>query len=257
MFGLKKRTRQRLIKQQFPDQWLAILNKNVPYFRHLPAELQTRLKGLTTVFLEEQTFEGCAGLKITDEIRVTIAAQASVLMLGIDNISYFYEGLRSILVYPKSYIAKVKRTKNSFFVEEGFQPRHGEAWSHGNVVLAWDEVKRGASDIHDGHNLVFHEFAHQLDYEYGATNQTDLPNDESSYLSWAWVISNEYSNFLKALQEHRHTLINEYGAKNLAEFFAVVTEYFFEKPAELRKNHPELYQQFTEFYRQDPASYLN
>jgi Mlc titration factor MtfA (ptsG expression regulator) len=159
-------------------------------------------------------------------------------------------------VYPESYVAKVKNTHNSFFVEEGFQHRNGEAWSRGLIVLAWDEVKKGASDIHDGQNLVFHEFAHQLDYDYGATEQVESADDDSSFLSWAWVVGNEYNNFLRALRRNQQTLIDEYGATNLAEFFAVVTESFFEKPRELKKKHPDLYQQLTEFYRQDPASYI-
>lgn len=255
MFGFKKWRRKRLMKQPLPEEWLSILKENVPYFQHLPPELQTKLQGFTQVFLNEKTFEGCAGLKLTDEIRVTIAAQACILLLGIDDLTSFYEGLRSVLVYPESYVAKVKNTNNSFFVEEGFQRRHGEAWSRGHVVLAWNEVKKGASDIHDGENLVFHEFAHQLDYDYGATEQVES-DDQSSYLSWGWVVGNEYNNLLKALKRNQQTLIDEYGATNLAEFFAVVTETFFEKPAALQKRHPDLYKQLTEFYQQDPASYI-
>lgn len=255
MFGFKKWRRKRLMQQPFPDEWLPILKQNVPYFRTLPSDLQTKLQGLTHIFLNEKTFEGCAGLELTDEIRVTIAAQACILLLGVDDLSSFYEGLRSVLVYPESYVAKVKNTHNSFFVEEGFEQRHGEAWSRGHVVLAWDEVKKGASDIRDGQNLVFHEFAHQLDYDYGATDQIES-EDQSSYLSWAWVVGNEYNNLLEALKRNQQTLIDEYGATNLAEFFAVVTESFFEKPRALQKKHPELYQQLSEFYQQDPASYI-
>ena len=256
MFGFTKRRRRRLMKQAFPDDWLNILQKNVPYYQHLPDELQTKLRGFINIFLDEKTFEGCAGLKITNEIRVTIAAQACILLLGIQDVSTFYEDLRSILVYPERYVAKIKTQHDSFFVEEGFQQRNGEAWQRGHVVLAWDEVRKGASDIHDGQNLVFHEFAHQLDYEYGATEQVEEQYEESSYLSWARVVGGEYRKFLRALQRNQHTLINAYGAKNLAEFFAVITECFFEKPRELRKKHPDLYQQLTGFYRQDPAEYI-
>lgn len=256
MFGFKKWRRKHLMQQPFPDEWLTILRKNVPYYRYLPSDLQQKLKGLINIFLTENTFEGCAGLEVTDEIRVTIAAQACILLLGIEDLSSFYESLRSVLVYPETYVAKVKNTQNSFFVEEGFQQRHGEAWSRGHVVLAWDEVQKGASDIHDGQNLVFHEFAHQLDYDYGATSQIESTNGQSSYLSWGWVVGNEYNNLLEALKRNQQTLIDEYGATNLAEFFAVVTEYFFEKPQELQQKHPELYQQLKEFYQQDPATYI-
>jgi len=257
MFGFKKWRRNRLIKKPFPDRWQQILQQNVPYYRFLPAELQPKLEGFIQIFLHENTFEGCGGLEISDEIRVTIAAQACILLLGIDDLSAFYEGLRSVLVYPESYVARVKNTQNSFFVEEGFQQRHGEAWSRGLVVLAWNEVKKGGSDIHDGQNLVFHEFAHQLDYDYGATSEIESTDQSSSFLSWGRVVGNEYNNLLDALKKNQRTLIDEYGATNLAEFFAVVTEHFFEQPTALRKKHPELYRQLQSFYRQDPAQYLS
>lgn len=256
MFGFKKWRRRRLMKQSFPDQWSKILHKNVPYARQLPADRQKKLKGLINIFLDEKRFEGCAGLEITDEIRVTIAAQACILMLGLDDLSYFYDDLRSVLVYPESYVAEVKNHHNSFFVEEGFQRRHGEAWSHGNVILTWDEVQKGASDIHDGQNLVFHEFAHQLDYEYGATDQIEQNYDESHFLSWARVMGQEYQKFLRSLEQNQQTLIDSYGATNLAEFFAVISECFFEKPKELKAQHPKLYKQLREFYQQDPTSYI-
>lgn len=257
MFGFKKWRRKRLSKRSFPEEWEAVLRRNVPYVRHLPQELQEKLKGLITIFLHEKNFEGCAGLEVTDEIRVTIAAQASILMLGISDLSSFYNDLRSVLVYPKPYVVRIKNHYDSFFVQEGFQRRRGEAWSRGHVVLAWNEVQKGASDIHDGQNLVFHEFAHQLDYEYGATDQIEENYDESHFLSWARVVGGEYQKFLQAIKRNQQTLIDAYGATNLAEFFAVVTEYFFEKPLELKSKHPELYRQLKEFYQQDPASYIN
>lgn len=256
IFGFKKWRRKRQMKQSFPEEWEHFLHQNVPYTRHLPAELQEKLKGLVNIFISENNFEGCAGLEITDEIRVTIAAQASILMLGIDDLSFFYDDLRSVLVYPESYVAEVKNRNNSFFVEEGFQQRQGEAWSHGNVVLAWNEVQMGGSDIHDGQNLVFHEFAHQLDYEYGATRQIESDYENSQYLSWARVLGREYQKILQSLERNQQTLINSYGATNIAEFFAVITECFFEKPDELKNRHPELYHKFKDFYQQDPASYI-
>lgn len=255
MFWFKKRRRQRLMQKPFPKAWVEILHQNVPYFRRLPDHHQQKLQGLIHIFLDEKRFEGCGGLQITDEIRLTIAAQACILMLGLNDLSAFYPDLRSVLVYPHYYVANVKNHHQSFFVEEGFEHRNGEAWSHGNIVLAWDEVKRGASDIDDGQNLVFHEFAHQLDYESGATEQVESDYEESHYLSWARVMGDEYQNFLHDLKHHQQTVIDSYGATNLAEFFAVVTECFFERPKALKKKHPDLYGQFHEFYLQDPASY--
>ena len=257
MFGFKKWRRKRLLKKRFPDDQLAILKRNVPYYHQLPTDLQKKLVGLTNIFLNEKRFEGCAGLEITDQIRVSIAAQASILLLGTEDLSYFYEDLRSVLVYPKKYVAKVKQRNNGIFVEEGFEQRHGEAWSHGYVVLAWNEVQQGASDIHDGQNLVFHEFAHQLDYEYGATDQIEQDYGDSHFLSWARILGKEYRQFLKTIEQNQQTLIDEYGATNPAEFFAVVTELFFEKPKGLKSNYPQLYSQLREFYQQDPAQYYS
>lgn len=256
MFGFKKWRRKRLMNQSFPDRWQAILSTNVPYAQHLPPDLQEKLQGLINIFLKEKNFEGCAGLEMTDEIRITIAAQACVLMLGIDNLSSFYEELRSVLVYPRSYVAKVKKHHQSFFVEEGFESRHGEAWSHGNIVVSWDEIKKGASDIHDGHNLAFHEFAHQLDYEYDATSPMQADNNQSHYLSWARIMAREYQQFLRDLQHNQNTTLDAYGATNPAEFFAVSTECFFEKPRELKNTYPDLYKQLKKFYQQDPATYI-
>lgn len=255
MFGFKKRRRRHLMDKTFPQEWLSVLDKNVPYYRKLPERFQKKLQGLVHIFLDEKTFEGCGGLEMTDEIRVTIAAQASILMLGLDDLAGFYPDLRSVLVYPHHYVAKVKKHHQSFFVEEGLEQRHGESWSHGNIVLAWNEVKRGASDIHDGHNLVFHEFAHQLDYEHGATDQIESSDTPSRYISWARVMGEEYQSFLQSLEDNQQTLLDTYGATNLAEFFAVVTETFFEKPRLLQKKHPELYRQLQHFYKQDPANY--
>src|SRR5699024_6438062 len=256
MFGFKAWRRRRYFKQDLPERWNKILHENVPYVKRLPDKLQEKLSGLVNVFIKEKSFEGCAGLKITDEVRVSIATQASILLLGLDDLSTFYDNVGAVLVYPKPYIAKIKSRNNSFFVQEGFQQRRGEAWPHGNVVLAWDEVQKGALDIHDGHNLVFHEFAHQLDYEYDATKQVEEYSQESHYLSWARVLGEEYHQFVQSLRNNQPTLIRKYEATNLAECFAVVTEIFVEQHQELQEKHPDLYSQLKDFYQQDPASYL-
>ena len=254
MFGFKRMRRRRLMRLPFPDKWLDIIRRNVPYYNNLPREKQEKLRGLVHVFLDEKLFEGCGGLMLTDEIRVTIAGQACILLLGSPD-NEVYPGLRSILVYPDEYFAPVKSNREGGVVEEGVQSRIGEAWSRGNIVLAWDAVKRGASDIRDGQNLVFHEFAHQLDYEYGATDQLENEDLHSSYVAWARVLSDEYRRHVRDLERRHRTLMDEYGATNLAEFFAVATEYFFEKPRELKKKHQELYDQLVKFYHQDPAEY--
>lgn len=235
-----------------PVPWLSFITRNVPYYACLSEENKKRLHGLVQVFLAEKLFEGCGGLQITDEIRLTIAAQACILLLGLNN--DFYPKLQSILVYPHAYVAPLRKRLPDGTVVESSQVRIGETWSQGSLVLVWDDVKRSTVDIHDGHNVVFHEFAHQLDYESGAAEGAPRLPNRSRYLAWARVLGGEYEALLKDLMHHRKTLIDSYGATNPAEFFAVVTEFFFEKPVQLKKRYLELYDQFKLFYNQDPAA---
>lgn len=239
------------MKKALSLEWLTIIKRNVPYYNCLSPAEQSELHGLIQIFLKEKYFEGCGGLEITDEIRVTIAAQACILLLGRE--TDFYPTLRSILVYPQAYIAPLKKVAAGFLVTEGLQARFGESWSHGYVILSWDDVLKGASDIQDGHNLVFHEFAHQLDEESGAADGAPALPHRSMYITWARVLSREYKELIDSIEQNRPTLLDKYGATNPAEFFAVATEFFFEKPIELKQSHPELYEQMKLFYQRDPA----
>lgn len=255
MFGFKRRRRQRLRQQAFPPEWLDLIERNVSYYRMLTQEDQRELQGLVQVFLAEKQFEGCGGLEMTDEIRLSIAAQACILLLHHE--TELYPKLQSILVYPTAYIAPASHHHPDGTVIEEVQARLGESWTRGAVVLSWDDVKRGASDIHDGHNVVFHEFAHQLDSETGAAEGAPVLPRRSMYIAWARVLGHEYERLIHDIAHHRRTLLDRYGATNPAEFFAVVTESFFEKPLKLKSRHPDLYKQLELFYNQDPASYYD
>jgi hypothetical protein len=221
----------------------------------LTLEQQRQLDGLVQIFLDEKRFEGCGGIIITDEIRVTIAAHACILLLGRN--APFYPKLRSILVYPGSYIAPLSRRGPDGTVTEGFQPRSGESWSHGNVVLSWEDVLLCASGERTGRNVVLHEFAHQLDSESGSDEGTPVLPDPAMYADWARVLGREYRALIDAAQQDSPTLLDKYGATSPAEFFAVATECFFEKPAEMAALHPDLYRQLQLFYQQDPAATHN
>jgi len=251
MFGFRKRKRAALRATPLPPAWVALLENNVPYYANLSPADRTELHGLIQVFLAEKRFEGCGGLQITDEMRVTIAAQACVLLLHRDNDDYPL--LRSILVYPHAYLARQAERLPGGIVLEGEQARLGEAWSSGSVILSWDDVVRGAADVHDGHNVVFHEFAHQLDNEAGAGDGAPRLPKRSMYLAWARVLGHDYEELVRSCARHKPDVLDAYGATNPAEFFAVASECFFEKPRQLRKRHPELYEQLRSFYRQDPA----
>jgi Mlc titration factor MtfA (ptsG expression regulator) len=250
---LKHRRRDALRHRPFPAAWRATVEKNVPYVARLPPADREELFGHVQVFLAEKHFEGCGGLQLTDEIRVTIAAQACILLLHRDTDDY--PNLTSILVYPTTYLVPGGRPRPDGLVEDSAQARLGESWSHDVVVLAWDSVLSGAADIHDGHNVVLHEFAHQLDQEGGVGDGAPALPRRSMYVAWARVLSHDYAQLVLETQHHHRELIDQYGATNPAEFFAVVTETFFEKPRQLRAKHPELYSQLQQFYRQDPASF--
>jgi Mlc titration factor MtfA (ptsG expression regulator) len=254
MFGFRKRRRKKLRSKELAPEWKEIIKKNVPFYSFLSLDMKKELHGLVQIFIDEKTFEGCGGLVLTDEIKITIAAQACILLLGRKN--DIYPTLRTILVYPHAYFVPVKQRIAGGLILEGVQHRLGESWSRGHVVLAWDEILQDTHDIHDGHNLVFHEFAHQLDNESGAVDGVPDLNKRSSYIVWARVLTKEYNKLINDIIHHKHPLLDQYGATNPAEFFAVVTEYFYEKPVELRNLHPELYEQFKNFYKLNPADMM-
>lgn len=251
--GVVREFRRRSLRNRlFPAKWRTILEKNVPLFSRLAEADQMELQGHIQVFLAEKRFEGAGGLQITDEIRVTIAAQACILLLHSDGRNY-YPGLYSIIVYPHAYIARHYARDPLGIVTEELQPRLGESWSRGAVVLSWDSIRMGAADIHDGHNVVFHEFAHQLDAESGGANGAPILPRRSMYIAWARVLGREYEALRQDVMAGRKPLLDRYGATNPAEFFAVATEYFFERPVELKRIHPKLYEELRLYYHQDPA----
>src|SRR3954468_10041717 len=252
MFGFfKKQRRERLLQNPFPPEWEAILEKNVPIYGRLPEDDRTELQGLIQIFLAEKVFEGCNGLAITDEIRVTIAAQACLLLLHRD--TDVYPKLITVLVYPNAFVSNMPQHSPQGIVTEGPQGRLGEVWTSGVVVLSWDDVKHGAADVRDGHNVVFHEFAHQLDQEDGSADGAPILPRRSMYSAWARVLGAEYAELREDAEKGRKSVLDDYGATNPAEFFAVATEAFFEKPVQLKKKHPELYEELKVYYEQDPV----
>jgi MtfA peptidase len=254
LFHPEKARREKLRAEPLEPELVAIIERNFPYYQRLSEEDRRELQGHVQVFLAEKTFEGCGGLELTDEMRVTIAAQACVLLLHRET-DYFPE-CNAILVYPSTFVAKATRVEGGIVIE-GDEARLGESHARGLVVLAWDDVRRGARDVADGHNVVFHEFAHQLDQESGsADGAPELPRS-SMYAPWARVLGKEYAALQDALERHRRTVIDGYGATSPAEFFAVVSETFFEKPLQLKTKHPALYELFCEFYKQDPIERLS
>jgi MtfA peptidase len=252
--ALRKRRIKQLAIMPFPEDWKSILEKNVSIYRYLPDALREQLQSDIKIFTAEKNFEGLGGLEITDEIKVTIAAEASLLLLNRKNSDY--PGLSSILVYPSAYVAKQKTVVDGGVNIEEKSVRLGESWQHGSVILAWDNVKQGAINTHDGHNVVLHEFAHQLDQEDGMSDGAPILENRSSYATWARILSREFEQLKFNVAHHKKSVMDKYGATNPAEFFAVATETFFEKPMQLKKKAPDLYNELKNFYKIDPAEWL-
>src|SRR6266568_3284863 len=251
---LKDRHRKRLKARPFANEWLKIIKRNVAFFVRLSANDQAELLDHVQVFLDEKRFEGCAGLQVTDEIRVTIAAQACLLLLH--RKTDYFPRLLTILIYPSQYVAEEKRQIHEHEWEEGKTVRLGETGRQlGAVVFAWDAVKSGATDSADGKNVVIHEFAHQLDFENYATDGAPSLATREQQLSWREVMKAEFASLRIAGETGIPTLLDTYGATDPAEFFAVATEAFFMRPCALRARHPKLYAELRNYFQQDPVAY--
>jgi Mlc titration factor MtfA (ptsG expression regulator) len=247
---LKRRRRARIRAAPFPDDWLVYLQKNVGLYPLLTEPEQQKLRDDLRIFIAEATFEGCGGLEITDEIKVTIAAQASLLLLGCQH--DYFERVHTVLVYPTGFRSPEGWTSPDGVVhmDVGYL---GEAWYHGTVILAWDAVLAGGRDPRDGRNVVLHEFAHQLDYLDGLADGTPPLRNRAQYRRWHEVMTAEYDQLVVESEHGRPQVLDAYGATSPAEFFAVATECFFEKPVQMRRRRTQLYEILKEYYCQDTA----
>ena len=250
----RQRRRRRLRARPFPTEWLRLIQRHVVFFNRLSESDRAELLGHIQVFLAEKRFEGCGGFAITDEVRVTIAAQACLLLLH-RRTDYFPQ-LLTILVYPLTYMAEEKRQLGEHLWEEGTVSRLGETGRRmGSLVLSWGAVKHGAADPADGKNVVLHEFAHQLDFENDAADGVPGLATREQQLTWAEVMRSEYASLRAADESGIPTLLDTYGATDPAEFFAVSVEAFFEQPHALRSRHPKLYAELRTYFQQDPVEF--
>jgi Mlc titration factor MtfA (ptsG expression regulator) len=249
---LRRRRRRRILAQPFPAEWVAWLEKNVAHYRHLAPAEKSRLHDDLRVFIAEKDWEGCGGLRMTDEIKVTIAAQACLLVLGMEH--NYFDRAQSILVYPHGYRVPTHASAGTGTILEMESAHLGEAHYRGPVILSWAEVLEDGQHPGGGKNLVFHEFAHQLDMLDGLVDGTPPLQSREQYQRWQRVMTREYQRLIAASAQGRATLLDKYGTTNEGEFFAVATECFFDLPAEMARRHPELYDLLREYYRQDPAA---
>ncbi|MBI5101406.1 MAG: zinc-dependent peptidase [Nitrospirae bacterium] len=251
---LRDRRRAEARKRPFPPEWGSFVRANVAHYCLLDDAERAELHATMQVFLQEKHWEGCGGLDLTDEIRVTIAAEACLLQLGLPH--DYYRNVESILVYPSTVIPPEYHPgvfENVSGPVTDSVPILGQAFSRGPVILVWDAVLHGARHPEQGHNVVYHEFAHKLDMLDGAADGTPPLADRDQFAEWVAVCSHEFLR-LRGLAEKGHkTFLDAYGAANEAEFFAVTTEEFFDRPLALKKHSPALYRVLSAYYRQDPA----
>lgn len=249
---LKNRRRRRLLAEPFPGSWLGYVERNVWQFAHLARDDQIRLCNAARIMVAEKQWEGCQGLEITHEIRVTIAAQASLMVLGFKD--YYFDGVQTVLVYPGPYV-RPRDVEDGMLVEENVATS-GESWHRGPIVLSWPDVLSGGRKRRRGSNLVLHEFAHHLDGLDGEISGTPPLANSADYRNWYEVTEDEYQRLVESARRDEVTLLDDYGASDRAEFFAVATECFFCRPVEMLARHERLYRALAGFYRQDPATWF-
>ena len=246
--------RKQLLAQPFPDAWEAHIENGLPHWHCLNDDERQTLRNHVRVFVAEKRWEGAGGLDLTDEMRVTVAVQACLLLLGLPNHN-FYPNVQVIILYPHAYFSEQNRRGDAGVVHSGITGRLGEAWPTGQVILSWNSLQNTLRCPNTGHNVVLHEFAHLLDMRDGyADGVPPLPDGQAQYDEWAEVMAPEYARLRETVAEGHMDILDGYGATEPAEFFAVATECFFERPLDLHHAHPRLYEVLMRYYRQDTAA---
>ena len=243
--------RRRLRSRPFPPDWLQILGRQISFYPHLSPADREELRGHIQVFLAEKNVEGGGGFPVTDEVRLIIAAHACLLLLH--RKAGYFPGLSPIVVYPGEFVAPLAEVNEAGIVTEGEDLRSGESWQQGTLVLSWEDVLLGGTEGYEDYNVIFHEFAHQLDAREGITAGAAMPGAGESF--WDAVLAPEYRRLRRRADRGRPTLLDSYGAESPEEFFAVAVEAFFTIPAPFRDELPDLYAGLTRYFHQDPASW--
>lgn len=247
----RRQHRARLLETALSDHQHMMLWQQVPLVQNLPHDLRGKLEGKIQVFLDQVEFIGCDGLEVTEAMRLSIAAQACLLVVNIDA---WYQHLRTILVYPGAF-KSMHQERDGYVVTEREAVRLGESWSRGPVVLSWAHAEQGSIIHEDGQNVVLHEFAHQIDALSGHTDGAPLLGRDHSFAEWERVFLETYDRHVRNVEAGRRTVLDAYGAEGHEELFAVAVEVFFEKPHALMREEPEVYDQLAELFQLTPASW--
>ncbi|MEM9350535.1 MAG: M90 family metallopeptidase [Pseudomonadota bacterium] len=245
----QRQQRAALLQSTLSDEDRAALRELVPIYSKMPADLQKRLEGKVNLFLDQVDFYGGGGQEVDRDMAISIAGQACVLVAGNDA---WFSTLRTVIIYPGAFKSK-REEHDGFVVTEGESVRIGESWARGPVILSWADSERGAFIDDDGHNVVFHEFAHQLDNLSGDTNGLPLLGGREEVDAWIAAFNDAYARANRLLEIGKRPFLDPYGATAPEELFAVAVEAFFETPREMKGGEPELYAVLTKYFRQDPA----
>ena len=248
----KSRRRRELLAEPFPGEWVEWL-AGIRHYRQVSDEQQRKLREIVRVFVAEKSWEGCDGLVVEERMKVTIAAGAALLAVGVEP-NFYFDRVETVLIYPDTFV-RPGEWEGGMIVSEDGLPMLGEAWHRGPIVLAWNTVEREAAGQAHGHNLVVHEFAHHLDGLDGDMDGTPPLAGTEQRRNWHRITQCEFERLVEQSQRGEASLLDHYGATNNAEFFAVATECFFERPREMRKQHRELYAALAAFYHQQPADW--
>lgn len=248
-FARWRRARAARRKPVDDRSWAAVVGR-FSFLRTLPAADQARLRDLVAAFLDEKSIHGAGGLELSAGMRLLIAAQACLLILnlGLD----YYDDWVEVIVYPDEFIVEHEYADEDGVVHRVREPRSGEAWDRGPVVLSWPDAE--AADGGDGYNVVIHEFAHKLDLRNGPADGYPPLHAGMDRKAWSEVFSMAYADFGRRIENREDGFIDEYAAEDPEEFFAVLSEVFFEQPGTLRQEYPAVYGQLVLFYRQDPMA---
>lgn len=249
---MQRLRRQKLSKEALHPNHIAILHEKVTLYSRLSQALKEELHGHINIFLDEKNFIGCAGVVVNDEMRIVVAGNACMLLL--QGAQRRFVGFTSIMLYPEAYVAHEVRHDGLVATEQA-SARAGESWVRGPIVLSWADVHAGSLNADDGHNVVIHEFAHKLDEQSGRMNGLPVLATAAQREAWRDVLTAEYSALNQRAEQGRNKVLDTYGTTSPAEFFAVASESFFEKPVQMQQRLPALYAQLQDFYQIDPASW--
>lgn len=250
-----RRSQAKDLPSELPPSWQRVLLDHVAIYHVLPRQYRAGLHRLIQQFIREKEFWGSRELPVTEEMRVIVAALACILVLKLESRLGLYPQTREVVISPRPIGEQTDAIGPDGTVYPIYPSRGGEVSRRGPVLLHWQSVLQSAAGPVDGYNVVFHEFAHALDFLTGEASGTPPLERPEDYAEWSQVLQDEHRSLRAAVTAGKRTLLSPYGTQDLAEFFAVATEHFFEQGRRMQRAHPALYAQLKRFYGLDPAEW--